>query len=159
MEGIAVAQDHIPTRGTSTPVLMPERMALRETVINDFVVDLPMSVSLEQALEPSYWAHVSDQMHPGDHVLLRAEDGSWVANLVVAYCERSFAKMRLDRLLKLDADTDTPTETIKHKVDWKGPRLKYCVIRTSDSALLKQECVTKDEAISWMRDHERTVSS
>ena len=158
MEGIAVAQDFEAKRGTSRPVLMPERMALREHAFNDWVVDLPMTVSLEQALDPAFWAHVSAQMNPSDHITLRAEDGSWIAYLVVAYCERSFAKVVLDRCVKLDKDTDAPAHTVKHMVDWKGPRMKYAVIRNSDAAVLKEGCVTKDEAVSWMRDHEQTMS-
>ena len=163
MEATAVAPSaqsapFVPERGKSAPVLMPERMGLREQKINDFVVDVPMTLSLEDALEPSFWAHVADQMQPSDHITLRADDGSWIAYLVVAYCERNFAKVVVDRCVKLNADTETPINSIKHKVEWKGPRLKYCVIRMSDAALLKQECRTREEAAAWMREHEQTMA-
>ena len=151
----AAPAPHNPRR--TTQILMPDRMSLRENTVQDWVVDLPVTATLDDALEPSFWAHNADRMQPSDQIILRAEDGSWIAYLVVAYCERNYAKVVLDRCIKLDADTTAPVTTIKHFVQWKGPRLKYCVIRTADSALLKEGCLTKDEASSWMRDHENTM--
>src|SRR3990167_9140526 len=87
-----------------SPVLMPERFGLAETKRQDWVANLPMTVTLQQALDSSYWAHVADIMQPLDHIELRAEDGSWVADLIVADCERNYAKFVLKSITKLDED-------------------------------------------------------
>ena len=112
-----------------SPVLMPDRVGLAEDKRHDWVVDLPMTVTIEQALEPSYWAHVASQMDPLDHIELRAEDGSYVAYLVVAFCERNYARVVLDRVVKIEESREAPLSSQKHKVDWKGPAMKWCVIR------------------------------
>jgi len=140
------------------PVGMPERMGLAEDKRHDWVFDLPVGLKIEDVLEPSYWAHLASQMDPLDHIEVRAEDGSWVAYLVVAYCERNYAKVKLDRLVKLEDDQEAPITSIKHKVEWKGPHMKFCVIRLSDSAVLQQGMRDKAMANQWMVEHEKTLS-
>lgn len=146
------------TAKKSIPVLMPERIGLSEDKRHDWVVDLPMTVTLEEALEPSFWAHVSAQMEPLDHIEVRSEDGSWVAFLIVSFCERNYAKVVLDRQVKLDDNQEVPLATVKHKVEWKGPHLRFCVIRIADAALLQQGMRDKQAAYQWMTEHEKTLS-
>lgn len=139
------------------PMLMPERFGLAEHRRQEFVANLPMDISLKDACDPGYWAHVADQMQPMDHIELRAEDGSWVADLIVAFCDRNYAKVVLKSITKLDEDQSAPAASIKLKVEWKGPQLKYAVIRTSDSQILRSEMRTRDEAVQWMTAHEKTM--
>ena len=162
METQAQAKPVIPPQTTapqrkSMPVLMPERFGLAEDMRHDFVANIPMGVTLEDVLEPSYWAHMAEMMVPLDHIEVRAEDGSWVAFLIVQFCERNYARVVLDRIVKMSPDTEVPVASIKHRVEWKGPQLKYCVIRVADSQILKREVKTKEEANAWLLEHERTV--
>lgn len=135
---------------------MPERIGLAEEKRQDWVVDLPFAHTLEDALDPGYWAHVAGTMQPGDHIELRAEDGSWRADLVVDFCERNYARVVLKHLLKMQADTQAPTTSIKHKVEWKGNYNRYCVIRTSDEKMLQSGFRTRAEADHWLTEHEKS---
>lgn len=135
------------------PVLMPERMGLVGQKQNVFVVDIPMSVTLEQLLEPSYWAHVAEQMQPLDEIKARMEDGSAVHYLLVGWCERNFAHVKLDRTVTLNVSKEPPVSSVKHRVQWMGMHQKYCVIRQSDNAILR-EGETKDGAARWLREYE-----
>lgn len=154
----AVAQtEHSAQPKKNQAVLMPERIGHAEDKRHDWVVDLPMSVTLEEAMEPSYWAHVAEQMDPGDHIEVRAEDMSWIAFLIVSYCERNYAKVVLDRAVKIGADTDAPVGSIKHRVEWKGPLNKYSVINVATSKVLQSGLRTKEAAMTWLQDHERTI--
>lgn len=146
-----------PQEKKGAPILMPDRFGVAEFKRTDHVADLPLSVTLEQAMEPSYWAHVAADMSPGDHIELRAEDGAWHAYLIVAYCERNYAKVVLDRVVKMLVDTSIPISSQKHRVDWKGNLHKHSVIRLSDSEIIKDGFRTKEEAAIWMAEHEKTV--
>ena len=137
------------------PVLMPERMKLAESARRDWVADVEIGRTVEDILHPSYWAHIGPQLSPGDHIEARAEDGQWVAYLYVFYAERTFAYVVLDRLLKIKANEITPQESIKHKVEWKGPHHKFGVVRVADSKMLQADFKTRDEAVTWLRNHER----
>lgn len=135
------------------PVLMPERFGLVGQKQNVFVVDLPLTVTLNDALEPSYWAHVADQMQPLDEIKVRADDGSFVAYLIVAWCERNFAKVVLDRKVECIVSKEPPVSSVKHRVEWKGQHQKFCVIRNSDNGILR-EGESKDGAARWLREYE-----
>ena len=136
------------------PVLMPERFGLVEEKQHRFIVDLPATVSLDDALEPSYWAHVAAEMQPFDEITIRAEDGSFIAYLVVGWCERNFAHVKLDRRIDLTVSREPPTSSVKHRVEWKGPHMKFCVIRNSDNKFLRDGERTEDEAKRWLREYE-----
>lgn len=142
--------------GKGSPVLMPERFGLAESKRHDWVVDAEFGTTIDQVLEPSYWGHVAPQMVPGDHVEVRAEDFSWVAYLVVHFAERTFAKMVLDRVLRIENSTEIPSVSIKHKVEWKGPHLKFVVIRIADSQILEKNFRTRIDADEWLRNHEKS---
>jgi len=135
---------------------MPERAGFAEDKRHDWVMDIPSGVSLEQIMEPSYWSMVSAQMDPMDHIEARAEDGSWIAYLIVTICERNYAQVVLDRVVKLQFNDEIPSESIKHRVEWKGPHHKFCVIRLSDSQMLHSGEKSKELAFAWMQNHEKT---
>lgn len=141
----------------TSATLMPERMGLAEDKRHDWIIDIQLNVTLDDVLEPSYWAHVAAQMDPLDHVEVRAEDGSWIAYLIVSFCERNYAKMVVDRVVKLETSKAAPVASIKHKVEWKGPVNKFAVIRVSDSQMIKFGFRTKDLAYAALQDHEKAL--
>lgn len=154
MEAVAVAPKAKEER-KGQAVLMPERFGEAEFKRHDFVADIPAGTTLEQILEPAYWAHVSKDMDPFDHIEARAEDGSWVAYLVVLFAERTYARVKLDRAVKIDEAIEQADKYAKHKVEWKGPHFKFAVIRMSDNAKVQDGFKTRPEADAWMRNHEK----
>ncbi len=141
----------------NAPTLMPDRMGLAEDRRHDWVVDVPISVSREEIFEPAYWAHVSAQMEPLDHIEARWEDGSKIIYLVVQMCEKNYAKVVFDRELTLDTAGEVPKGAFKHKVEWKGPRLLWSVIRLSDSQIIQSGEKSRELATAWMLDHEKSA--
>ena len=147
------------TARKSLPTCMPERIGLAENKRHDWVVDVPISVCLEDVMEPSYWAHVSAEMDPLDHIEVRSEDSSWVADLIVQFCERNYAIVVLKQLVKLDPTTEVPITSIKHKVEWKGGIHRWSVIRLADSQMLQSSFKSKELAHAWLIEHEKTVGT
>jgi len=136
---------------------MPERMGLAEDKRHDFVVDIPPTVQRDEIFVPSYWAHVADQMQPMDHIEARWEDGSKIIYLVVQMCERNYAKVKLLNEVLFDDDVAVPVGSEKHKVEFKGPRMQWCVVRLADSVILHRDEKSRELATAWMIDHERSA--
>lgn len=141
-----------------SPVLMPSRFALAEFRRHDWVADVESGRTVEDILQPSYWTHIAPQLQPYDHIEARAEDGKWIAFLIVLFSENNYAQVIVDRVLKIEANADTTSPSAKYKVDWKGPHYKYVVIRVSDDQMLHSGCKTRDEASSWLKNHEAASS-
>lgn len=138
-------------------VIHPTRMHLSEYKRQDWVCNAELGTTVEDVLKPEYWAHMAALMNPYDHIEVRVDDGSWVAYLLVTACDRTWAKVKLDRKLELVDDVSTPEQSIRHRVEWKGPQLKWCVIRVSDSERVQSEMASKEVANEWLRNFEKTI--
>lgn len=140
-----------------SPTLMPDRIGLAEDKRHDWVVDVPVGVTVEDLQDPAYWALIAATMEPLDHIEARSDDGKWIAHLIVRVCERTYAKVYLDRVIEFKENAETQPVSLKHKVEFKGGHLKHAVIRIADSAVLQSGFKTREDADAWMRNHERTV--
>jgi hypothetical protein len=45
----------------------------------------------------------------------------------------------------------------RHRVEYKGPHWRYCVIRESDEALLSKEHQQREQAEEWLRNYEKRI--
>ena len=136
----------------------PSRMKLAEYERQEWIANAEHGHTVEDLMVPGYWAHMAAQMNPYDHIEVRAEDGSWIADLIVIQVDRNWAKVMLRAKFDLVAAEALPSGQAQHKVEWKGPQHRFCVIRLSDSVSVRGEFKTKEEAISWMREHERVIA-
>ena len=144
--------------GKQAPMIQSGRMRLAEYDRQDWIANIEYGNTLEQIIEPGYWGLMAQQLKPYDHIEARAEDGSWIAYLIVTGCDRTWARVAVDRVVTLTtADVSQTQATEKHEIQWKGPQRKYSVIRLADSERIKEGFNTKDEAYAWMREHERVV--
>ena len=73
--------------------LASNRLHLAEHRRNIFDVVPEHGTPFEELLKDSYWAHVSAKLKPGDHIEVRAEDGSYYAELIVQDAGRLYAKV------------------------------------------------------------------
>ena len=140
-----------------SPVIDQGRMKLAEYERQDWVANIQFGVTVDDIKNPGYWAHMASQMKPYDHIEARAEDGTWIAYLVVTGCDRAWARVAVDRVISLTTKDVAISQTPQHEVLWKGPQRKFSVIRLSDSENIKDLFQTKDEATLWMREHEQVV--
>lgn len=150
----------VAAKKKSSPTLMPDRIGHAEDKRHDWVVDVPVGVTLEDIQDPAYWALVVTEkgMEPLDHIEARWDDGTKIAYLIVRQCERTYAKVYLDRVLEFKENVETALPpSLKHKVEFKGGHMKFCVIRLKDDAVIHQGAKTREDADTWMRNHERTV--
>lgn len=143
----------VPKRSIS---IHPSRMKHAEHTRNDWTIDAEVGTTIEDVMEPGYFAHMAELMQPFDHVNVRMDDGTWAAYLIVTGTGRNWARVHLDRKIDLIIDQSAPLETVRHKVDWKGPHSKFAVIRVSDGAKVKEGCTTRAEAEAWLTEHEKT---
>jgi hypothetical protein len=75
------------------PQLAPMGLNGFDYVSTRFDALIPIGVTLEQILKPAFWAHHAVKLKPMDEIRARAEDGTWLAYLVVLDCSRTWAKV------------------------------------------------------------------
>lgn len=138
-------------------ILNPQRMGLAEQLRQDWVVNAEQGTKIEDVLDPQYWAHMAAQMQPYDRVEVRLETGEWLMELIVIGVGRNWAQVHLAHKHDLEEMADTIPAAVKHRVEWKGPQRKHCVIRIADSQILQEGFSGKHEAYAWMANHEKVT--
>lgn len=165
MSDVATPTKPITKEAPKEPrVLMipPQRVNLSEAVRQDWVADIEFGHTVNDIRNPNYWAHKAPYFKPYDHIEARAEDGGWIAHLIVVAVGKAYAKVAVDRVIQLSSNDNAVVlansqASADNKIEWKGPHRKYCVIRVADGEVLKEQCDTKEEAHLWMLDFERRV--
>lgn len=139
--------------------LVPGRFKLAEYERSDWIVNAPEGATLDDVKKPEFWAFVAPQMRPFDHVEVRADDGTWVAQFIVTAADRTWAKIAEIYTVKLASAADEMKNSSAFDVDYKGPHKKWCIIRRSDSAMVREGIGTKDEAFKERERLEQTASA
>lgn len=141
-------------------ILVEPRLGLAEHKRQEWVVDAEEGTTMEDIVQPHYWAHVAGRFNPNDRIEVRLETGDWIADLIVVSAARNWARVHVAAFHDLAGEsTDVPRSAIKHRVVWKGGHKKHCVLRIADGALIQEGLQTKALAEEWMVNHERVTAT
>ena len=138
-------------------ILNPQRMSLAEQVRQDWVVNAEFGTTVADVLDPQYWAHMASQMQAWDRIDVRLETGEWLLELLVINTGRNWAQVHLLKQHDLEQRSETMPAAQKHKIEWKGPQHKWCVIRLADSEMIQRELASKEAAGQWLAAYEKTT--
>ena len=153
---------------TQTPVkkqvsLIPPDMKLADFARNRFLARPPAGTTLEDLLNPVFWAHVARQFAPGggDIIEVFPMDGAYYAELFVAECRKTglVNQVRLVKLsytsLSADATVDKPTEPEgAYRIVYRGVEKKHTVTRVADNTIVSEGLATKQDAQKWIDEQE-----
>lgn len=136
--------------------------------------DFPPETTVQDLLDPAMWCHVAKQwLKPLDEIIVIPQGAPFRAHFIVLDKGDTFAKVQLLDVKLLNA---TEAQTYGEQplgriaaavedsiatlpvdapvsVEWKGPQLKYSVIRTKDGERLKTGFAIKSEAEKWAAEH------
>ena len=133
------------------PALNPRGIRFGETARNVHVVPIPPKVTVDDVMDPDFWAHCTGVFKEGDKVECRSQDNAWYAELMVAAVGTLLVKMW--RLLYVDlsaAASGMPRRNqSEFAVTWGGP-LKWRVVRLSDKEQIHTGEPTKESAEQWI---------
>lgn len=137
--------------------------------------DFPPETTVQDLLDSDMWCHVAKQwLKPLDEIVVIPQSAPFRAHFIVLDKGDTFAKLKLLDLTWLNAEPVrevitpdlseiTPAEIREImetlpadapvSVEWKGPALKFSVVRKSDSERLKTGFAIKAEAEKWAADH------
>jgi len=129
-------------------------------------LDFPPETTVPDLLDPVTWAHVARQwFKPLDEITVIPQSAPFMATFIVMDKGMTWAKLKLLEVHYLNADEVEPVEEVDDKlvvhlpdnapvsVEWKGPNLKWSVLRTADKEKLKTGFSIKTEAEAWAAEH------
>ena len=141
-------------------------------------VDFPPDTTVQDLLDPAMWCHVSKQwFRLLDEIIVIPQSAPFRAHFIVLDKGDTFAKLKLLDVTPLNdggnVDISVQAGGITYvdmtdltgipvlelpanapiSVEWKGPHLKYSVIRNKDNERLKTGFAIKAEAEKWAAEH------
>ena len=145
-------------KAVRAPMMHPSRMQPAEYNRQDFVANAEVAHTVDDLLQPGYWSHMAAQLNAYDHIEVRADDGSWLVELLVTEVGKNYAKVIIRHKYDLVNVTEAPVLSEQHKIEFKGPQKKHVVIRVSDGQSIKEGISKREEAEAWLKDYERTIA-
>lgn len=157
------------------PQLSPSRFQLAEQVCNTFAVTVEPGLTPAQIMHPDFLGHIAAKLRPYDELKVRCDDGSLYARLLVLQTDRAWARTRVlewhNLTTKDVAQTEAALQTKEspnkppadaadapYRCEYKGPHLKWVVIRNSDGAVLQDKLADKAAAHTWRDEYIKVVA-
>lgn len=147
----------------AVPQLGPNELYLFEAVSLTYDAVIAQGVSPEQIMAPEFWAHHGVKLRPWNEIRARAEDGTWMAKLLVTDCSRTWARVHMLELHKLTtsdvslsqaSEAEVQKRIALHLVKHSQGRMWH-VVRKSDGAVIQENIAEKDTAIAWLAKYAR----
>ena len=139
-------------------ILNPTRFQAAEYARQDWVVNVEDGTTINDVLDPAYWAHVSAQMKPYDRIEARLESGEWLLELLVLSADRNWARVHVLQKYDLVATEQVAPPAQKYIVKWRGPQHKHSVVRISDGEVISKDHDTAEIAAQWLRNYEQVTA-
>lgn len=140
-------------------VLGPERLRGADFERLIYVANPGEGVVLDDLLRPECWASVANMLRTWSHIEVRAEDGSYYAELLVTGVDRAWARVEVLNFKELTTkDVALTQSTRESKYEIKHtPGLQWHIIRRSDRHIVKDNMQLRSQADDALREHLKTV--
>ena len=141
--------------------LMQDKLKQADYVRNVFAATIPQGTEFNEILNPAFWAHTSNKLHPTDRIEIMDEEGTYFAEVMVVSCAKNWAKVSVLRFHELseaipDSKATTAEELkakkLEYKIDWTQDT-KARVIRLADKQVLQENFPSKADAEKWLTSY------
>lgn len=128
----------------------------------EYVHTPPAGTTLEEMLNPEYWAHVAGYLQPYTAIEVREHSGLWIAFLIVKAVTPYRASVAVDHVVQLSEKREGAAAAalpegydIKHR----GAQAKWSVIDAKDGTPLKDGFGSYAAAELWLRQMLRELAA
>lgn len=122
-----------------------------------WIVSPEAGTTLEEMMNPLYWAAVANQLRIGDVITVRNPSGQNIALLDVDVVQPFAAKMsiRWSRELRAPEKTQIQASDVPegYEVKWRGPQHKWSVSRKDDKVMLFEGIDSRESAMARLKEH------
>lgn len=140
-------------------MLGEQRMELAEYLRQDWVATAEAGTLIDDVIDPGYWSHMASKMKLYDRIEVRMDTGDWLLELLVLDVGRNWARVVIlhqHDLQPADGESFVPD---RFTPKFRGPVLKWSVIRAADSHVLIDKLETKQAAVEWIDRYEKNIGA
>jgi len=137
------------------------RMKQADVARNCWVVVPEVGFTMEELLDPTYWAHVAARLRRYDRIEVQSEDCRMWAELIVVAAGPVWAKVAPIRFLELgnDAAEIDSAEYEGLYIVHRGSVDQWCVLRGEDRQVLLRGHQSKGDAVRAAVEYRQKVAA
>lgn len=114
---------------------------------------IPAGTKIDTILDPTYWKHYVRDIRPMDVIEAFCEDGSWEVSLRVMFVSTAEVQLKVRWHQEYDVSQEEEIESDILAVKWKGPAMKFAVIRKDTKEIIQSGFYPKGEAFKHLAKH------
>jgi 16S rRNA U1498 N3-methylase RsmE len=140
--------------------LHASRFAQADQKFNRWTIVQPVGASVEDCLDPGYWAHVASKLRVGDEIRVLNDEMTHYAVLLVVESDRLWAKVAILNQASLTVGSVKPGDDYAVEVEYAGPHHMHRVyrMRGGQKEVLSHGHQSKDAALRAAAEHMKTVA-
>lgn len=129
----------------------PARLKGAEFAHTNYDLCVDETVTREDLLKPTFWAHVAEKLRKNDEITVTRDDGAFYAKLLVIGRDKTWAVVKEIAFVDLRDKPVALPEDVGNDYDIKNRgEHKWCVIRKIDNAVIAQGHHTRKAAEEWL---------
>jgi len=155
----AVATAPIP-KGAEREILpiKPNQFGLATHRYRQHDAVAPTGMTIKDVQDPKFWSHVANQLHMFSEVRVLAEDGAWVAYVIVSFKHANSVKVTVLNYVDIESISyDTAGIREQYVCKQKGV-LKWCIEDTDTGENVFKYIPTQAEALKQRDEYIATLS-
>ena len=118
----------------------------------------PPGSTLEQATNIRSFAHIAHNLRPNGEIIIRAEDGTFYARVLVLAVRNYDVKVMVLEHIKLKGDASIAVDS-EYDVSYINGRYKWGFKRKGASDWIIKELATEQEAQAALADHRKAIAA
>lgn len=125
-----------------------------------FLAVIHPETPFEAIFDPFFWTNVAKNINIGDKIEVLAEDNTYYAELIVTNCSPQWVKVKLllDKVSLCDDGTAEPDgPEVGFDVRWRGPKVKWGVVKKEGNIVLQENLSTRDDAQRWLNEYLKSM--
>lgn len=129
------------------PALRPNALQFSESAAKTWFVLVEPGYSLDDVMQPEFYAHVSRKLSVHDKIDIVAADGAFDVTVRVLAVSQGRAVVRLSPWIVSEEQTDDERPPTGFRASWGGPSHKFRVVDTVTGAVVAHGFPTKEAAM------------
>lgn len=139
--------------------ILPSEFGLQTHRFKTYNAILPTGVGERELKRTELWNHVAPQLNMFDEIRAIAEDGSYVADLIVIYKFGNQVKVQVKQFTQLEQiDYSQESGMGRYGVKQRG-QSKWCIIDSDSGAVIEQNIATQTLALKRLTEFLSTLAA
>lgn len=145
-------------KSPSRQVQRPMQLNLEAHYTQRYAIFVPATTTMDDVLQPGWWAHVAKKLRPCDEVKIIPEDMAWRAVVFVRAVGRVEAIVQMIEFTEIGGHEAIAAADAPYYAKYGSPSVMFRVHRRDNNEVVKDHFQTREQAERWILNHVKAAA-